>query len=449
MLLAPLFERFAAESPLTVMARAAVEHALNPADLDALFARQADRGYTKELLFSAVVDLLSLVVTGTYPSVHAAYQKKAVPLSVSVTSVYNKLAGIEDRVSAELVRHTARRLEPVLRALGQLCPEPLPGYRTRVLDGNHLAATEHRLEETRTDNAAPLPGQALVVYEPALRLVTDIVPCEDAHAQERSLLDQVLAKVAAGEVWLGDRNFCVQRFLLAIAARGGFFIIREHKQLNWRPTRRLRRRGRVETGEVFEQRVALEADEGEVWYLRRVVLVLDEPTREGETEIVLLSNLPEEVRAQAVAEVYRDRWTIEGAFLELTTVLRCEVNTLCYPKAALFAFCVAVAAYNVQGVLQGALRAVHGAAKVQEEVSAYYVADEIAGVHRGMMIAIPAEHWLVFRDMAADPFAALLRHLASKVRLSEYRKHPRGPKKPRPKRRSARNRPHVATARLL
>ena len=49
----------------------------------------------------------------------------------------------------------------------------------------------------------------------------------------------------------------------------------------------------------------------------------------------------------------------------------------------------------------------------------------------------------------ADPFAALLRHLASKVRLSEYRKHPRGPKKPRPKRRSARNRPHVATARLL
>ena len=57
-------------------------------------------------------------------------------------------------------------------------------------------------------------------------LITDIVPCQDGHAQERSLLDSILAKVRARDLWVADRNFCVRHFLLGIAARGGFFIIR-------------------------------------------------------------------------------------------------------------------------------------------------------------------------------------------------------------------------------
>lgn len=44
-----------------------------------------------------------------------------------------------------------------------------------------------------------------------------------------------------------------------------------------------------------------------------------------------------------------------------------------------------------------------------------YLADEIAGVYRGMMIAIPAPHWEAFRRLSVVEFAALLRELASKV----------------------------------
>ncbi len=55
-----------------------------------------------------------------------------------------------------------------------------------------------------------------------------------------------------------------------------------------------------------------------------------------------------------------------------------EINTLAYPKAALFCFCVGLAAYNVFGAINGALRAAHGEAKVTEEVSAYYMANEMA-----------------------------------------------------------------------
>ena len=80
---------------------------------------------------------------------------------------------------------------------------------------------------------------------------------------------------------------------------------------------------------------------------------------------------------RVIAELYRKRWTIETAFAELEETLNGEVNTLGYPKAALFAFCVALVAYNVLSTLKAALRAVHGEEVVAEEVSGYYVAEEI------------------------------------------------------------------------
>jgi hypothetical protein len=49
-----------------------------------------------------------------------------------------------------------------------------------------------------------------------------------------------------------------------------------------------------------------------------------------------------------------------------------------------------------------------------------YVALEIAGVHRGMMIAIPAEHWRAFATLTAEQFAEVLRELASTVQLRRY-----------------------------
>ena len=62
MILGPVFEQFVNESPLSVMSRATIEYALPASFLDGLFERTAESGYTRELLFSTTVDLLSLVV---------------------------------------------------------------------------------------------------------------------------------------------------------------------------------------------------------------------------------------------------------------------------------------------------------------------------------------------------------------------------------------------------
>ena len=108
----------------------------------------------------------------------------------------------------------------MVKALGASHPRWIPGYQIKVLDGNHLAATEHRLNELRGTWAAPLPGQALVVLDQQRMLITDVMLSEDGHAQERSLIPQVTALVGADQLWMEARNFCTQGVMFGMARRG-------------------------------------------------------------------------------------------------------------------------------------------------------------------------------------------------------------------------------------
>ena len=132
-------------------------------------------------------------------------------------------------------------------------------------------------------------------------------------------------------------------------------MIRQHAStLHYTLVGKLKARGRVETGAVFEQRLRATNDRGEILLLRRVTVILDKPTRDGDTEIHLLTNLPVKVAdAREIAEMYRRRWTIETAFQEMEKTLNGEINALGYPKAALFGFCVALVSYNVMSTGQG------------------------------------------------------------------------------------------------
>ena len=108
-----------------------------------------------------MVNLLSLVVCGVHPSVNAAYKSKAEEINVNRSALYQKLNGVETSVSAALVRETSSELSQLIQALGgDIRPALLPGYTVRILDGNALAATEHRLKVLRNVSAAPLPGKS-------------------------------------------------------------------------------------------------------------------------------------------------------------------------------------------------------------------------------------------------------------------------------------------------
>ena len=449
MLFGGIFDRFLKDSPLSVMSRATIEHALSASALDALFDRTAERGYTRELLFSTTVDLMTLVVGGKALHVQAAYRHLGDRVPVTLKCVYDKLQNIEIGVSAGLVSHVSGRCEGLITALGGACKSLLPGYRVRILDGNHLAATQRRLGVTRGHTAGPRPGQSLVVLDPALMLVTDIVPCEDAHTQERALIDQILPLVRERDVWVADRNFCTAEFLCEVAGRRAYVVTRRHRNLSVEAETGYGAEVATDRGWVSERRVWVCRGGGRLVRMRQVRVRLRTPTEDGDSEVEILTNLPAKVPAKKVAEIYLKRWKIEGAFHELTVALNCEVNTLGYPKAALFGFCVAVAAYNVLAVLKAALRAVHGEKKVQDEVSGYYMALEWAMVYAGMMIALPASEWEVFGRMSGPELAGYLCAWAGKIDLGRIKKAP--PRKPtRTRTRRIKDKsPHVSTARLL
>ena len=436
-----LLRRFVERAPVAVMVRATLARTLADPTLDDLFARAARTQYTRDLTFSTLVRLVAKVTFGTHDSVHAAYRHTA-GIPVSVTAVYDKLAGVEPRVMEALVRETADRMGGLIDVLSGRRSEAVAGLRVRTLDGNFLAGTDHRLGGLRDSGAAALPGMSLVVRDGASGLLTDLIPCEDAYTNERSLADRVLPLVRADDLWLADRNFCTQDYLGGIARRRAFFLVRHHAGTSLEPDGDEAYVGSNDTGDVSERRVRV----GRL-VCRCLTVRLFKPLRDGSTEVRLLTNVPRtKAGAGRLAEVYRTRWAIETAFQELTVALRCEVNTLGYPKAALFAFALAAVAYNVLRVIQAALSG--GGRGAADDLSSYHLATEVAVTADGLAIALPEAHWQPFVEMTAGEFARWLAAMAAGLDRKRYRKNPRGPKKDRAVKRTRRG-AHRSTARVL
>ena len=212
---------------------------------------------------------------------------------------------------------------------------------------------------------------------------------------------------------------------------------------------KLRKIGKSETGIIYENKLLLPQYDGQQISVRRVVVHLFEPTRDGQVQIVLLSNLPEQAAdAVLVSELYRTRWKIETAFGHMTLALNCEIKPLCYPKAALFCFASALMAYNAFAITKGAIAAEQGR-RQSEMLSHYYMALEISEATDGMLVALPEARWEEMDGVNDADFAAEIRQIAGNIDMRRYRKSTRGPKKPPPKRKNQRKSVHVSTKRIL
>jgi len=427
-----IFDRFEQKSPFAVLVRSILQRLLPPEQLDSLFEQTAEKQYQRDLLFSSLMTLMLEVVLKSSPSVHHSYQRHQDDVGVTVKAVYNKLDNLEPNIAAELVRHSVRQLRPLQRVMRAEAPPLLPGYRVRIIDGNKFSGTEHRLKGTREHQASPLPGQALAILDPRYRMFIDMIPCEDGHAQERSLFPQLEPLIAKKDLWIADRNFATLDLMVTIASKGACFLMRQHGALQtWTDESEEMYVGKTETGYVHEQRISvINPKTDESMTLRRIRLVLFEPTRDGETEIVLLTNLSKKAAsARVCCDLYRDRWSIEGAFLEMTQCLACEIDTLCYPKAAIFAFCLAAMLYNAVALMKSTIAAVHGE-EALDNMSWYYAYTETHSVWSGMTIALPFEFWSRrFDGMTDREFCGYLKALTGKINMSKFAKSRRGPKK--------------------
>lgn len=445
-----LFDRLVQKYPAAVMVRGTLENILSREFVDGIFAKHAQRQCERTLLFSTIVELMCLVVCRMTPSVNAAYQLLQDSIGVSVKSVYNKLNKAEPHVSQALLRESARRMAEVLQSLRVRWPSPISGFRVRILDGNHHPASEHRLKKLRDVAAAPLPATSLVVYNPETKLVEDVFPCQDAHRQERLIVTELLEQLEPGVAWIADRNFCTATFLFELNLHRAYFVVRRHAQLPCEELGKRTRRGRTETGVVYEQRVRLRDVNGETLECRQITIELDAKTRDGDRVLRIFTNLPaDRVSALTVANAYRSRWDIEAVNAELVRCLASEQTRLGNPPATLFAFCLSLVAFNVLSIVQGSLRAAHGAKQTDDRVSNYHLAHQVRYAWASTELIDDAVWEQQFAHLPPLQLSRKLKALAKQVNLEQLRKATRGPKQPRTPRTRYQHTPHVATYRIL
>lgn len=441
-------------SPVTVLTLGVLAWTFPPGSFRALFREAAPNQWDRKLTIDAITWLMLEVVTGSRRSVHAAYQadirSKARTLEASYQALYQKYGRLGTDYSAAVVRASGRRCLGLLAASAAV-PELFgwEGYRVRILDGTDLDGTEHRLGVLRATHSAGLPGRCVVCYDPASGLVLDVAASEDAYTSERVLARAILDHARPDDLYVCDRFYCTTELLFRLCDSRASFVVRQFDRLRWRVLEDHGPCGRVETGAVSEQAVEVEDPAtGDRRPMRRITLRLDAPTRDGESEIRLLTNL-RGIRAARVCDLYRTRWTIEGHFSFLKNELHGEIEGLGRPRAALFALCLAMAAGNALAVVKRALSEAHGAA-VWGRLSGSYLAEEVATNSRAVESLVGEAGLDRLAGRPARRFWPWCREVAARVEVAVLEKtKPRGPKRPQPKRRSGKGKPHYATHRLL
>lgn len=441
-----MLDRYVTSRPLAVMTRIILAGVITE-ELDRVFQENRRNGYQREMLFSQLAIAISEVVLGFCKNPNQAYEKLKDELKVSKTAFYEKLKRVEPSVCRASVRYSYQRCREMMEHLGFRPSEIVRGYHCKMIDGNHLEGCDNRLKELRTTWAKALPGTAVVVMDAQLQLAEDIFLICDGHAQERTVFDLILETVNANELIVADSHYSTIKLMTGIAHRNACFVIRQHGSLKGEFIGRRQFIKRVKTGKIYEQSLRVGGDGGLV--VRRVTIELKEPTRDGDTQIHILTNLPpHKVSAPRVAEIYLLRRDVEHLFYLATTTLTCEVKGLNYPQAALFVFCIAMMAINCRQVLMAGLAAAHDE-EIIDEVSHYSIASEIAHTYDGVLVAFTEQEWNALLPQTLGARMNFMLRVAKNVDRRRHHKSIRGLKKPPPKKTPYKNGSHLSVQKVL
>ena len=79
---------------------------------------------------------------------------------------------------------------------------------------------------------------------------------------------------------------------------------------------------------------------------------------------------------------------------------------------------MALISYNFLSTVKTAMRSVHGEKVIEEGVSGYYLAGEVARVKSGIKIALPDETRVRFREMSLSELIRFLKHRLNRPALT-------------------------------
>ena len=257
MMLGQVFQKFARESPLTVMSRVMLATIFPVNQFDQILPKAVDTLQFRESLFSTIVDLMGLVGQ-IHSKTHVIYHTPHNDLKMVLNAFCQNPKRIKPNVPAGWVKQTADHLDPVVHKMGRILPDSLCGYSVRTVA--HIDLSGNRFNESRQGKCRTKPCQSSVVLDPNLMLAKDVflhAKIKD-NAQEDLIYDALLDSVRPQDIWIAPPTFNISSFVKGIERRQAFFVLRQNKaKLPWMPAGRRKLQGQVDLGDVFEQKVQL------------------------------------------------------------------------------------------------------------------------------------------------------------------------------------------------
>jgi hypothetical protein len=230
------------------------------------------------------------------------------------------------------------------------------GHRTLLLDGSSTSMPDTaELQETFGQPGAQKPGcgfpvmHLLALFDATTGLLLSLVPAP-LRTHDMSQIEEVHPELREGDILVGDRGFCSFAHFALLQARNVFGVFRAHQRqiVDFQPRRRtarkgekgrptsrwLKRLGRLDqlveypkpklpptwmTAEAYVQLPATLT----IRELRYTIRIPGRRTR----EVTLATTLLDAIRypAEAIAELYGQRWQIETNFRHLKQTLRMDV----------------------------------------------------------------------------------------------------------------------------
>ncbi|CAB3749203.1 type II toxin-antitoxin system Phd/YefM family antitoxin [Paraburkholderia humisilvae] len=422
---------------MTLMARLMLQCALDAQWVGDLFEQEDVRGAVqlRESLFSTTVEVMStLSARLRRPASEAARVPHEWPASITV--LHDRISRTRSGWGRALVRDSAQRLCALAQAPQRSLPATVQGYRLRVLHGSHLPAgvkcapgpdgCAPVVTPLNALRGAALAAQSLIVYDPDLAMIVDLVPCERDDAHERALTGSLLDSVQPGELWIVDRRFSTRAILNGWPRRGSAFIVQEHgctpehRELD-SPVEH----GRIESGVVYEQSVSIADELGTPIVFRRIEVRLDRSSEGGERLIRILTNVPAtQLDAQEVARLSCRHWSATLP-VPLEPVFNGEMLSAGPPRAALLTFGVAAFAYNVLSTIVRVVSAQQELSEREFERLPSHVAAGVSATYAGMMVALPDDQWQRYERMAPKQLGELVDAIAAHVDTRSTRKQQR------------------------
>jgi hypothetical protein len=340
--------------------------AANDAVLEEIFEQNRGRAYSSQLTFSTLVDLLgnALLVHGGSGRQSFAEGREKGALTVTDQAAYGKLRRFPVAVSEAFLSEVAARLTAVASPVEtRSLPEWFADYQVVTIDGKKVKKLAKRLKPLRGVSGSLLGGKVLAAIDGRTGLVIALSSALDGEANDAplvpTLVPQVRSRVVGPRLWLADRQFCDLTIPWLLSEQGDGFVIRHCLKLKFHRdcSREVRESRDAENRLIREEWGWVgSANDQRRMYVRRVTL-----ERPDEEPILVLTNLLDGDRfpAEALLELYGERWHIERVFQQVTEVFQLQALIGSTPQAAILQASLCFVLYNVIQVIRGYVARAH------------------------------------------------------------------------------------------